>query len=344
MKNQMIASFVLVLALAACSIPAGATGTATPTPIQLQEFDRIANYMIFTSSIGRDHLTTLELALETASIDSSVRIAESFEAAAANLESLWQYQDDIEAHRVRFTSMPAPQRAWHFEGLMLESFSNANEGIEVLVGGYAKYAEDRGFPTRADIEAFAKTRAQAVSLLVAALSKAKDAMLEESASIADELQKELDRLGAPNLSVEQKYLLGVNAVVDRFYNHRKDYNDGLERIGEQIRSAATQAEQRRALEQAVAHLESAHRFFQQDRDDFAQILPPFPFRDFHLLMNRAFNDYVGATSAFITYYSQNLNQGIRDLELANSASALIVSGNESLQRAGYMYAELVAQR
>lgn len=336
---------VVTLALVAVAVACGGpepTATPTPTPISLQELEDIITYVAYTAPIVRDHLTTVELALETASIESSVRIAESFEAAAANLTNLWQFQDDIEAHRLRFTSMPAPQRAWHFEGLMQESFSAATKGLGVLIGGYVKYADDRGFPTREDAESFAETRAQAESLLVRAIKKIGEAM-EESTSISDEVQMELERV-APPLSDEQRYLVRVDAVVDRFYNHRREYNAGLERIGAQVRSATTEAEHRRALQQAITHLQDADRWFRQDRDDFALIIPPARFQEFHLLMNGALHDFVQATNAFITYYSKNLNQGTQDLGLANRASTLVGTANENLQRAGYMYAELLEQR
>ncbi|MDA1348749.1 MAG: hypothetical protein O3A47_07770 [Chloroflexi bacterium] len=319
------------------------TATPTATRIPLQELEQTFDYMAYTAPIAMDHLTTIELALETASIESSVSIAESFEAAATNLKNLLQFQEDIEAHRLRFMSMPAPQRARHFKGLMQESFSTADRGVGVLIGGYVKYAEDSGFPTREDFESFAETRGGAQSLLVRALRKIGEA-IEESTSISDDLHVELDRAGVPRLSGEQGYLVTVNTVVDRFYDHRKDYNNGLEQIGERVRLANTEGEHRRALEQALAHLDGAHRWFREDRDDFASIEPPARFQEFHLLMNAALHDYVGATAAFVTYYSENLNRGTQDLQLADKASELIRTANGSLQRAGYMYAELLAHR
>mgnify|MGYP001575852661 CR=1 FL=1 len=148
----------------------------------------------------------------------------------------------------------------------------------------------------------------------------------------------------PTSSREQVYNTKVDTLVDRFYNHRRDYNSGLERIGVQVRSARTEAEQRKALEEAVKHLEAARGWFHQDRDEFALLLPPVKFQEFHLLMNRALNDYVEATTAFVTYYSQNLSQGTQDLLLANRASSLLRTANENLQRAGYMYAELLGKK
>ena len=109
-------------------------------------------------------------------------------------------------------------------------------------------------------------------------------------------------------------------------------------------SATTEAEHRRALERAIIHLQDADRRFRQDRDDFALIMPPARFQEFHLLMNSALHDFVQATNAFITYYSKNLNQETQDLELANRASTLLRTANENLQRAGYMHAELLQQR
>ena len=145
-------------------------------------------------------------------------------------------------------------------------------------------------------------------------------------------------------SREQTYRASVGVVTDRFYDHRGDYNSGLERIGADVTSATTEAEQRKAAREAVAHLEDARRWFRQDRDEFALILPPARFREFHLLMNSALNGYVEATTAFVTYYSKNLSQGTKDLLLANRASSLLKTANENLQRAGYMYAELLGAK
>ena len=289
----------------------------------------------------REYLTTLDRALETASIDSTMTIAESLAAGAANLKNLWRFQDNVEAFWVRFLSIPPrPVVALEFDTLTRESFRSAKAGLIALVSGYEKYAMDRGFPTREDVENFARMRARGEALVKVAAAKAAEAF-EESNLILDETLSELDQRDPTG---EQKYRIVVDAVVDVFYNHRKDYNAGVERIGWEVRSAKTQADHRWALEQAIAHLEDAHGWFRRDRDDFARILPPSRFRLFHLLMNSALNDYVGATSAFVTYYSQNLNQGTQDMQLANRASELIGIANESLQRAGYVYAELSAHR
>jgi hypothetical protein len=135
----------------------------------------------------------------------------------------------------------------------------------------------------------------------------------------------------------------MEAVIDRFYNHRTEYNTGVEQLGAQFSSATTETLQRRAIQQLIEHLEDAQQWFSQDRDDFALILPPAKFREVHLLMNSVLNDYVGATTSFITYYSMNLSSGTRDLQLANRASALLRTANENLQRAAYMYASLFGQ-
>lgn len=340
MWKRAVLYAVLTLVLAACGQPTP-TPTPTPTPIPLQELRQTGVYYASTGSVIREYLPTLDSALETASVDSTITIYQSLDAGAANLQNLWRFQDNVEALRVRFLSMPPPPVvALEFDTLMRESNGYAKKGLGALVSGYEKYAMDRGFPTREDVEEFVKTRARGEAFIKVAAAKAAKA-LEESNRILDETLAELDRRDP---SGEQKYLIFVDAIVDAFYNHRKDYNAGVERTGGQVRSARTQADHRWALEQAVAHLEDAHRWFRQDRDDFARILPPSRFREFHLLMNSALNDYVGATSAFVTYYSQNLNQGTQDMQLANRASALIRTANESLQRAGYMYAELLAQR
>ncbi|MBM2825491.1 MAG: hypothetical protein HW402_1155, partial [Dehalococcoidales bacterium] len=123
----------------------------------------------------------------------------------------------------------------------------------------------------------------------------------------------------PTQSREQAYQASVNAIVDRFYNHRKEYNTGLESVGALVRSARTESEQRQALQQAIAHLENVRQWFRQDMNDFAGVLPPQKFQDFHLLMNSVLRDYVEAIAAFITYYSQNLNLGTQDLQLTNRA-------------------------
>ena len=146
------------------------------------------------------------------------------------------------------------------------------------------------------------------------------------------------------VSKEQTYQANVKAFVDKFYNHRRDYNTGLVRIGAKVRSARTETEQRQALQEVVSHLEDAHRWFRQDRDDFALQLPPTKFREAHLLMNSALNDYVDATMSFITYYSQNLSLGTQDLYLATRASSLIKTANENLQRAAYMYGDLFGNK
>lgn len=148
----------------------------------------------------------------------------------------------------------------------------------------------------------------------------------------------------PTQSREQAYQVSVNAIIDRFYNHRKEYNTGIERVGAQVRSAKTESEQRQALQQAIAHLENVQQWFRQDMNDFAGVLPPQKFQDFHVLMNSVLRDYVGAINAFITYYSQNLNLGTQDLQLANHASSLLRTANENLQRAAYMYADLTGER
>lgn len=141
-------------------------------------------------------------------------------------------------------------------------------------------------------------------------------------------------------SQETAYVESVKAFTEKFYNHRKEYNDGLERIGAQVRSATTETEQRQALQQAVTHLDNSRQLFHQDMDDFAKVLPPLKFQDYYLLMNDVLRDYVDVTTSFITYYSMNLNQGTQDLQLANRASTLLRTANENLQRAGLMIIEL----
>jgi len=145
---------------------------------------------------------------------------------------------------------------------------------------------------------------------------------------------------SPKPSSDQAYQASVNAIVDRFYNHRKEYNTGLELVGGLVRSANTESEQRQALQQVITHLENSRQWFLQDMDDFARILPPPKFQDFHISMNTVLRDYVDAMAAFITYYSQNLNLGTRDLQLANRASAQLQTANDNLLRAAYTYAQL----
>lgn len=144
----------------------------------------------------------------------------------------------------------------------------------------------------------------------------------------------------PATSSEQVYRVHVEEVMDRFYNHRKEYNTGMEQLGAQFSSATTETKQRTIIQQSIEHLGNARQWFSQDRDDFAAILPPAKFLEVHLLMNSVLNDYVAATTSFITYYSMNLSSGTQDLQLANSASALLRTANENLQRAAYMYASL----
>jgi len=144
----------------------------------------------------------------------------------------------------------------------------------------------------------------------------------------------------PASSSDQAYQASVNAVIDRFYNHRKDYNTGLERIGKLVSAAKTESEQRQAIQQAITLLDNSHQLFRQDMDDFLKILPPPKYQDFHILLNSVLKDYVEVTAAYSTYYSQNLNLGTQDLQLANHASAQLRTANENLQRAAYMYAQL----
>ena len=238
--------------------------------------------------------------------------------------------------------MPAPRRAWRFEIIMHESFTVAAEGLAILVDGYIKYAEDRGFPTKQDVESFAQARGQAETLLVRAVRKIGEAT-EELNSISGEIQTELDRVSPP-LSDEQRYLVEVNGVIDGYYNHRKEFNSGLERIGQQVRSARTNDEHRFALGQGVAHLKASHRWFREDRDRFLRIMPLSRFREFHLLMTSVLTDTVEATNAYITYYSQTLNQGVQDIALANHASTLLKKANDNRLRAGYMYADLIERK
>ena len=145
---------------------------------------------------------------------------------------------------------------------------------------------------------------------------------------------------SPASSSDQAYQASVNAVIDRFYNHRKDYNTGLERIGKLVSAAKTESEQRQAIQQAITLLDNSHQLFRQDMDDFLKILPPPKYQDFHILLNSVLKDYVEVTAAYSTYYSQNLNLGTQDLQLANHASAQLRTANENLQRAAYMYAQL----
>jgi len=143
---------------------------------------------------------------------------------------------------------------------------------------------------------------------------------------------------------EKAYVESVKIFVDKFYEHRREYKAGLELIGTQVRSARNDAEYRQALQQAVTHLENSRQWFRQDMDDFTRVLPPPKYQDFYLLMNSVLRDYVGAMTAFITYYSMNLNQGTQDLQLANSASSQLRTANENLQRAALMLTELTGER
>lgn len=234
---------------------------STATPIPLQELRQTAAYYASSGSVITEYLTTADSALETASIDSTMAIIQSFDAGAATLEYFWRFQDDVEALRLRFAAIPRPLVALEFDTLMRQSFGSAKQGARALVSGYEKYAVDRGLPTRDDFEDFAKMRGRGEALIKAAAAKAAEA-LEESSRILDNTLSELDRRDP---SGEQRYVIVVDAFVDSFYHHRKQYNDGLERIGAQIRSATSETEHRRALQQAIDHLQDAHRQFRQDR-------------------------------------------------------------------------------
>ena len=132
----------------------------------------------------------------------------------------------------------------------------------------------------------------------------------------------------------------VDLITNRFFEHRKNYNNELERIGASIRNATNETSYRIALIQAVSQLEESAAEFRQDKVDFLAIIPPPRFQDFHLLMNSALNDIFGATESFVTFYSLVLNLGEQDTLLASRASELLRKANESLQRAAYEYSEL----
>jgi len=181
----------LLLLAVACT--ANAPSVPTRDGLAKQELDETKDYMAYTAPIIIAYSDTLVLALEAASIESSTRIFRSSEAAVDNLERLFQSRDEIEDHRSRFTLKHAPLSAWDFEELMLESFSSASNGIDILVGGYMKYAEDGGFPTREDVESFAKTRALAHSQLTEASDKWWEAT-KIAISFSKQNRTELDRL------------------------------------------------------------------------------------------------------------------------------------------------------
>jgi len=143
---------------------------------------------------------------------------------------------------------------------------------------------------------------------------------------------------------ENAYVASVKIFVDNFYEHRREYNAGLELIGTQVRSARNNAEYRQALQQAITLLDNSHQLFRQDMDDFAAALPPPKFQNFYLLMNSVLRDYVEVTAAFALYYSQNLNLGTQDLQLADHAQAQLRTANENLQRAALMLTELTGER
>ncbi len=161
------------------------------------------------------------------------------------------------------------------------------------------------------------------------------------AACSPNVAPQLSQTPAP--SNEQRYRASVDAFSDRFYAHRKEHNARSEQLGVQAKSATTEAEYLRVVQQTVLHLETARGWFKQDREDFAQILPPLRFLEFHLLMNSVLGDYVESTTAHMTFYSR-LSQGTQDLVLANRGSELLRTANVNLQRAGYMYGELLGQK
>ena len=167
------------------------------------------------------------------------------------------------------------------------------------------------------------------------------------ASSSDQARQASDKSNptlSPATSSDKTYQTSVNAVIDTFYNHRKDYNTGLERIGKLVSSAKTESEQRQAIQQAINLLDNSHQLFRQDMDDFSKILPPPKYQDFHILLSSVLRDYVEITAAYTLYYSQNLNLGTQDLQLANHASAQLRTANDNLQRAAYMYAQLTGMK
>lgn len=311
--------------------------SATPARLTAEQLEQTTRYVYSMQGVVREYVATLELALETASVDSSVSMAYSREVAVTNLRNIFRTQDDIEEYSLRLVLAPAPSNALLFKSLMSSSLSSATEGLEILFGGYEKYAEDAGFPTKDDLELFAKLRGKAESSLVVAKGILERAT-EEIGRLENEVNLEWETIDS---SGEQQYSLIMDVFSDTFYDHRKEFNDGLERIGARVRSATTESEYHDALEEALAHLEKAQRLFLEDRDNFAGITPPARFREAHILIGSVLRDFVEATGSYVTYYSMNLNQGTQDIELANRASDLLRMANENLQRAGYMYADLL---
>jgi len=148
---------------------------------------------------------------------------------------------------------------------------------------------------------------------------------------------------SPTSSSEQAYITKVNSFIDKFYNHRKEFNTGLQSKGEKFRSATTESKQRQALQEVITHLENCHGLFLQDMEDFAAIIPPNKYQDFYVLMNSVLRDYEGALAGFTTYYSRNLNMGEQDSMLLTHSSDLLRTANENLQRAALMYKNLIGQ-
>ena len=128
---------------------------------------------------------------------------------------------------------------------------------------------------------------------------------------------------------ESSYLASVDQVLNRFFDHRGNYNDELERIGASMRNATNERSHRIALTQAVSQLEQSAALFRQDKDDFLKIMPPPRFQEFHLLMTSAMNDIFGATESFVTFYSLVLNSGAQDTLLASRASELLRKAGQS---------------
>jgi hypothetical protein len=136
----------------------------------------------------------------------------------------------------------------------------------------------------------------------------------------------------------------VNSLTAKFDNHAKEFNTGLDRTQSKYKSAATESEQRQALQEIITHLQNCHGWFLQDMKEFAALRPPNKYQDFHVLMNSVLRDYESAMAGFVTYYSGSLNGGVPDSTILAHSSELLQTANENLKRAAIMYSRLKGQK
>lgn len=157
----------------ACSSKQGVESSPTQTAEQLLNERQTTAYKRSISPILREYLTVLNQALETVSIDSTMATVQSFDSARTNLERILQHQDDIEGLSVSFEAILPPINELGLD--MAKSFRLASQGLDAIYSVYAKFAANRGIPTREALDEFAEQRALSEGLIIVALQVAEAA-------------------------------------------------------------------------------------------------------------------------------------------------------------------------